>query len=36
MLCGRKEKGREWMCEQKISSYVCGRVLLKKKDVCKN
>ncbi len=31
MLCGGKEKGGEWMCEQKISSYVCGRVLFKKK-----
>jgi hypothetical protein len=30
MLCGGKEKGGEWMCEQKISSYVCRRVLKKK------
>jgi hypothetical protein len=31
MLCGGKEKGRECMCEQNISSYVCGRVLFQKK-----
>ncbi len=35
MLCGGKEKGEEWMCEQKISSYVCGRVF-QKKNVHKN
>ncbi len=30
-LCWEKEKGRKWMCEQKISSHVCGRVLFMKR-----